>query len=324
VDLRRLLALPIIFAVTGVVGCVENFEGARIEANISVLESATFKRADLVIPTRDVAPGDPAYFSHYELHATILGAGTVRLSSFLIQPAIHTRHPCLQYEPDVFCRVEEVEDSTPCPEYINMDRFVDYESIFFAVGVAETTQSGSEWVHDPGYDFMDRSRFTDSLFKDPEITDEASKLRRDNLEESAVRNFCSNLPAGYFLGNPYQSTRATSGEIFGAVDGPDPRTGSVVGGITLFTPANLEYMTELFLTRERDASRLNAENRNLNLPPGVDGQVMLLAQKHGSFGYIRFGELRGVMTVRMESPLGLPVTFRAAVYYDLDGDPIGF
>jgi hypothetical protein len=300
---------------------VDNFDGARFEANLSVLESAAFMRADLVLPTPGRREGDPDFFSHYELHANILGAGTIRLVSFVIQPALHVHHPCMQYEPDIFC--VDVE-GLPCAPYINMGRFSTVEEIFFAVAAPETSLDGSSIAHVPGYNYMDRQRFPDSLFVDPALTNPLEKLARENLEEAAVRTFCADLPRGYYLGNPAQLTMPKRGEIFGAVDGPDPRTGSAIGGITLFTPARVENMTELILTRERDPGRISAENRGVNLPPGADGQVFLLAQRFGTYGSIAFGEYRGVMTVKMQSPLGLSVSLKASVYYDLDDDPINF
>lgn len=313
---------PLIVVVTWATGCIENYKGTRIEANISVLSGEDYSLQDLVLPTPGLNPGEPGYFSHYELHAEISGWGTVRLKSFIIQPSVHTLHPCSQYVPDTYCRPT---DEYPCASpYINTLRFASLETIMAAVSVAETVEAGGAWIHDPGYNFMDPDRFPDRLFLDPDLTTPASKLARENLDEEEVRDFCDDLPEGYYLGNFNQLTLPEKGEHYGAIDGPDPRTGSRIGGITFFVAAKLEKMSALILTRERDPSRLSEERIDENLPPGEDGQIFLIAQKQGPWGYITFDEYRGVMTVQMESPLGVPVVWRSTVYYNMDEDPINF
>lgn len=304
-------------------GCVENYQGSRMEVNITVQPNPSFGRLDLIVPTPGVAQGDPAWFSHYELHARILGQGTVRLASFLIQPSLQIHHPCEQFIEDTYCRST---DATPCSSpYLNLERFSNIDDeILVAVSVPLPTDDGTDYVYDPGFNLMDRSRFPDELFVNPNLADPAQKLDRGNLNRSSVEVFCASLPDGYYLGNPNQLTRPLHGEILGAVDSEDARTGFAVGGITLFTPVNLEYMSDLMLTRERDPSRVNAENRDVNLPPGEDGQLVLLAQKHGAWGSIEFNRYRGMMTVHMESPIGLPITWASNIYYNMNEDPVGF
>lgn len=304
-------------------GCVENYQGSRMEVNLAVQPSATFGRQDLIAPTPGVSQDDPTWFSHYELHARILGQGTVRLASFLIQPVLQIHHPCEQFLEDTYCRST---DATPCASpFINLERFSNIDDeILVAVSVPPTTEDGTRYVYDPGYDFMDSQRFPDELFVNPDLSDPAEKLSRDNLNRSSVEVFCASLPDGYYLGNPNQLTRPLHGDVFGAVDSEDARTGFAVGGITLFTPVNLEYMSDLMLTRERDPGRVSAENRDLNLPPGEDGQLVLLAQKHGAWGSIEFNRYRGMMTVHMESPIGLPLTWASNIYYNMNEDPVGF
>jgi len=301
-----------------VAGCVEIYDGARIEANISVLG---FPPGELVVPSPGLNPGDPGYFSHYELHANILGVGTVRLQNFLIQPSLLSLHPCSQYEEDRYCLDAE---GSPCDPYINMFRFKNHEDIFLAVSVAPTVEDATGWNHAVAYDFMDPRQFPDNLFEDATLTDPEEKLHRDNLVESEVRAFCDALDPDYYLGNPNQLTQPRKGSMLGAIDGPDPRTGSVIGGLTFYSPAKLEHMTELMITRESDPERLSPDNFHRNLAPGADGQTLLIAQKNGPYGYIRFGEYRGVMTVNLESPLGIPVFMVGTVYYDMDKDPDGF
>lgn len=293
-----------------------------MEVNITMSDSETFRRNDFITPTPGAQQGDPNWFSHYELHANILGAGTVRLAHFLILPVLHLHHPCLQFIPDAYCRESA---STTCNTYMNVQRFNNIDDeILVATSVAPTVNDGGTWRHLPGYDFMDRSAFPPELFVDPNITDEATALNRTNLNQAAVEAFCANLHPDYYLGTPDQLTKATNGENYGAVDSADARTNFFVGGITLFTDANLEYMTELFMTRERDPERLSPENINANLPPGEDGQVILLAQKHGTWGSISFERYRGMLTVFMQSPVGLPISWSSVIYVNLDDDPVTF
>ena len=317
----RFLTIALLACFT--VGCVNNYDGTRIEADIRIRETSTFKRADVVLPTRDASPGDPTYFSHYELHANILGAGTIRLKTFIIQPAVQVDHPCLQYQDDWFCRETE---TSPCPDYINMERFANLEDILVAVTVAPTVPAGAGgYLHAPAYDLMNPLQFPDFLFLDPDETDPATKLHRDNLDEDEVREFCDDLDPDCFPGNVGQLTKPLSGQLYGPIFGPDPRTGSVIGGITFSLDVNLEYMTELILTRERDPSRISEDNiGRYDMGLSDDGQIFLIAQKHGSYGFIRIGDFRGVMTVRMESPIGVPVTWDSTIYYDMDEDPITF
>ena len=162
----RFLTIALLACFT--VGCVNNYDGTRIEADIRIRETSTFKRADVVLPTRDASPGDPTYFSHYELHANILGAGTIRLKTFIIQPAVQVDHPCLQYQDDWFCRETE---TSPCPDYINMERFANLEDILVAVTVAPTVPAGAGgYLHAPAYDLMNPLQFPDFLFLDPDET----------------------------------------------------------------------------------------------------------------------------------------------------------
>jgi len=299
-------------------GCVEVYDGARIEANIGTLG---MNASELVVPTPGLNPGDPGYFSHYELHANIAGVGTIRLQNFLIQPSLLEHHPCSQYEVDRYCVDAE---GFPCDPYINMFRFKNHESIFVAVSVAPSVQDASGWNHAVAYDFWDSRQFPDDLFVDTDLMDPSERFHRDNLVEDEVRAFCDNLHPDYYLGNPNQLTQPRNGSLLGAIDGADPRTSSVIGGLTFNSPARLEDMTELMITRESDPERLSPDNIDKNLPPGEDGQTLLLAQKEGPYGTIRFGEYRGVMTVSLESPLGIPVFMTGTVYYNLDEDPFGF
>lgn len=303
-------------------GCVDNYQGSRIEANLTVVDSLIFSRNDLILPTPGVPRDDPRWFSHYELHANILGAGTIRLANFTIQPCLHLLNPCSQFEKDIYCRAAT---GSTCSPYINLERFRNIaEAILMVVSVPPTTQDGTDYIHAPGYDFMDRELWPDELFVDPSLTDPNAKLHRDNLNQPAVAAFCKRLPEDYYLGNPNQLSLPRSGTTAGPVDGSDPRTNFFVGGLTLFTPANLEYMSELMLIRERDASRLSPERLHENLAPSDTSQVLLLGQKHGSFGSIRFDRYRGVMSVFMTSPLGLPITWSSVIYYDLNKDPLNF
>lgn len=313
---RTALALTLVLGLLA--GCVDVYDGARIEANISVLGMSTH---ELVLPSPGLSPGDPGYFSHYELHANILGAGTIRLQNFLIQPSLLEHHPCSQYEPDLYCVDAE---GSPCDPYINMFRFKNHETIFLAVSVAPSVEDATGWTHAVAYDFWDPRQFPDELFDDLTLMDPAERFHRDNLNESEVRAFCDALDPAYYIGNPNQLTQPRNGSLLGAIDGADPRTGSVIGGLTFNSPARLEHMTELMITRESDPERLSPDNIKLNLPPGENGQTLLLAQKEGPYGNIRFGEYRGVMTVSLESPLGIPVFMTGTVYYNLDEDPATF
>ncbi len=313
---RNALAMTLILGL--LTSCVEVYDGARIEANISLLEMST---EELVLPSHGLNPGDPGYFSHYELHANIAGMGTIRLQNFLIVKSLHILHPCSQFEPDRYCVDAE---GSPCDPYINMYRFVSHEDIYLAVSVAPTVEDGTGWNHAVTTDFMDPRQFPDELFVDPDLTVPEEKLNRDNLDEDEVRDFCAALHPDYYLGNPNQLTQPRSGNLLGAIDGSDPRTASIIGGLTFYSAARLEHMTELLITRESDPERLSPELINENLPPGEDGQTLLLAQKSGPYGTIRFGEFRGVMTVSLESPLGIPVFMTGTVYYDMDNDPYNF
>jgi hypothetical protein len=305
-----------------IAGCLDNFEGARLEVNLTVSESDTFHRQDLILPTPGLPQSDPGWYSHYELHANILGEGTVRLTSFIIQPALHSHHPCLQFEPDRYCR--DAAGNT-CDPYINLGRFSNIDDeILLAVSVPPTTDDGTGYRHVPGYDLSDQSRFPAALFVNPDLTDPAQRYHRDNLDQPAVEAFCAELPADYYLGNPNQLTKPRSGDNYGAVDSADARTNFFVGGITFFTGVDLELMTELMLTREKDPARLSPENIEENLAPGEQGQVILLAQENGPWGSISFEHYRGVMTVFMESPVGLPLTWSSAIYYNMDEDPLNF
>lgn len=315
------LALALALVLAGAVlgngaGCVDTYSGTRLEANLSV--DPGFPRDFLVLPTPGRSQGDPGYYSHYEIFARIDGAGWVRLQAFLIRPAIEVDSPCQKFVPEEYCiDVPEL----PCDPFMNPERFRRVEQILGVISVAATEAAdGTGYDHVPGWDY---AAWPDSLFVDPTMADSALKLARENLVQSAVEAFCRDLPHDTYLGNGAQLTFPFSGRLMGVVDGPDPRTGSTIGGFSLNLPGKLKGMTELLLTREKDPARLSPELRNRrDLPPGEGGQVLLVGQKGGPLGHIRDDVYRGVVSVQLESPYHLPIHMHVIVFEDIDEDPI--
>jgi hypothetical protein len=303
------------------IGCVDTFDDTRIQGNLWV--GTGLDRRFLVLPTPGRRPGDVGYFSHYEVHAEIEGMGYVRLANFLIQPALHADNPCLQFTPDDFCVPAEYE----CDPWVNMVRYEYLEDIFAVISPGETFPTYApgnpyEFDHRPGYDFMS---WPDHLFVDPLETNPASKLARSNLWPDEVQEFCEYcLPPGFYLGNPRLLTSPLHGELFGVVDGRDPRTGATVGGFALLVPGKLDRMTALLVLREPDPSRLAPENiQRQDLPPSGGSQIFLIARSDESLGYIRDDMYRGVTTARLENPYSLPVFMDVVIFGDIDEDPIG-
>jgi hypothetical protein len=302
-------------------GCVDTYDGTRLQGNLWI--GTGLERSFLVLPTPGRRPGDEGYFSHYELHAEIAGQGYVRLTNFLIQPALHIDNPCLQFTPDDFCVPAEHE----CDQYANMARYEYLKDIFAIVSPGETfpTYDASnpyDFDHVPSYDFMSWPEY---LFVDPLETSAATKLARSNLVPDEVETFCQwCLPPGFYLGNPRLLTNPLHGDLHGVVDGPDPRTGAMVGGFTLLVPGKLDRMTELWVVREPDPSRLAPENIDrTDLLPSPGSQLLLIARSDGSLGYIRDDMYRGVTTVFLESPYLLPVFMHLVIFGDIEEDPIG-
>ena len=316
--LRNVFLVAAAMAVTA--GCVEPYSGTRLDTNLSV--GAGLDPRLLISPTPGKLPGDEGYFSHYELFAEVNG-GVVRLATFLVQPSIRPDNPCLQYLPDEFCRA----GSQACGRYINMERFASLEGLLAVVStpVTQPVQDASNLY---GYDFvpsMDFTQWPDDLFVDASLADREAKLSRDNLNQDAVESFCRDLPDGYYVGNPIQLTFPNNGQMYGIVDGSDPRNGMQVGGITFFVTGKLYGMTSLFITREKDPSRLSEENRDReDLLPGSESQVFLVARRDGGFGYIHDRGYRGVSTALLVNPFGLAVTMHATIFEDMDKDPIQF
>jgi len=309
-------------------GCVESYPGTRLELTIQTNGTAP---SILVLPTPGLRPGDAAYFSHYEVHAVFEGGGMARLASFLIQPVLHADNPCLQFTPDDFC----VDlPGQPCDPYVNMDRYRPLEAMLGVVSLASTrpadatdvdtwTDDASGYVHWPGYDFM---AWPSALFVDPDLPDPKTLLARENLNQEEVEDFCARLPSGYYLGNGAQLTYPLRGLLYGVVDMNDPRTGSPVGGVTLWVPGKLHGMTELLVIKEPDPKRVAARNPDnlsrTDLLPSEDSQVFLSGRSDQVFGYIRRDMYRGVTRVLLENPFGLPITMTAVVFEDIDEDPI--
>jgi len=310
-----------IAGVASLMSCVDSFDDTRVQANLWV--GTGYERRFLVLPTPGLRPGDEGYFSHYEIHAEIDGEGFVRLFNFQIQPALHIDSPCLQFTPDESCVSAEYE----CAPYANMTRFGYLGDIFTVVSASETfpTYDASApygFDHLPGYDFM---TWPDHLFVDPLETNPATKLDRSNLVQEEVETFCQwCLPNGYYLGNLRLMTDPVHGELYGVVDGPDPRHGLMLGGITLFLPGKLDRMTEFLVIREPDPSRLAPENiAREDLRPSADSQIFLVGRSDESIGYIRDNVYRGVTTVLLENPYSLSVFMHVVVFDDIDEDPIG-
>lgn len=298
--------------------CVDSYSGTRLVANLTV--SPGLDRAFLVVPSPGLAPGDPGFYSHYEMFARVGEGGWVRLRSFLIRPSFDPTNPCQQFVPEIYC----VETSGhPCDPWMNPQRFASLSSILAVVSAPVTPASdGTPVGFSPGFDY---ASWPDALFVDPGVTVAASKLARDNLEPDAVRAFCDALPENQYVGNGPQLTLPQNGKIFGVVDGPDPRTGSTIGGISINVPGKLHDLTALLITRESDPSRLTAENRDRrDLAPGPDSQVFLIGERDGPFGSIDTDLYRGVTSVQMESPYSLPISMHVIVYEDIDEDPILF
>ncbi len=316
--LRNAFIVAVLLA--GAAGCVEPYSGTRLDLNLSV--GAGVDPNMLILPVPGKKPGEEGYFSHYELFAEING-GIVRLSAFVIQPSVRADNPCLQFIPDDFCR----PGVSPCGPYINMERFASLGSMLAVVSVP-ITEEVEDASNIYGYDFSPSFDFTewpDDLFVDPSLADRESKLARENLQQEAVEAFCKNLPDGYYVGNPVQLTFPHNGQLYGIVDGADPRNGMQVGGITFFVTGKLYGLTQLFVTRERDPSRLSKDNiHREDLLPGDSSQVFLVARKDEVLGYIHNRDYRGVTTALFENPFGLPVTMHAVIYEDMDKDPIQF
>ena len=340
---QRRMFFVLAASLTLAVGCSKPFSGSRLEATLD--PGAGVDPASLVVPTPGKHPGEPGYFSHYELYAEIGGWGVTRLAVFLVQPAIRVEHPCLQFLEDRF-RTLEVPDATAmapaCPDgpdrpdsptvadralYINMERFAQLETIYAVVSTAPTrpTQdaSGNEiYDHWPGYDFTDEWGWPPELFYSPHEEDPAKKLDWCNLKKDKVEQYCASLPEGYYVGNPIQLTFARNGRFYGTLSGVDPRTGGPIGGISLAVDQRLDDITGLFLVKEPDPSRISEENIDEDLPPDPNGFVILAATRSG-LGRINRNRYRGVIHVTMVSPYGATLRMEVAVFTNLDEDPIG-
>lgn len=318
---RRALAVILVVGCLGQGACVDTYSDTRLQLNLWT--GTGVDRRFLTLPTPGKRPGDEGYYSHYELHARLGARGLVRLTSFVIQPALRTDNPCLQFLPDTLC----VDAEYACDPYINLARYQYLESIYAVISPDETRavdDPGNPYGFDhvPGYDYQS---WPWHLFVDAGLTDPASKLARENLVPREVEDFCNwCLPAGYYVPNPKLLTMPVHGELYGVVDGPDPRTGAQVGGVTLWVPGKLRDLTELLVVRERDPGRLSPQNLlRTDLLPGADSQVFLVARRDESVGYIREGEYRGVVTVFLENPYTLPIYLHGTIFVDMDEDPVG-
>ncbi len=338
---RKRYIVPLLVATLSS-GCSSPFRGTRLEATMD--PGSDVDPQTLVVPTPGKYPGEPGYYSHYELFAEIGGWGVTRLATFLIQPAIRVDHPCLQFLEDRF-RVLEVPDATAmapaCPDvdrpddptvadraaFINMERFAQLEKMYAVVSLAPTKPtedaSGNEiFDHWPGYEFTDDWGWPPELFYSPREHDPARKLDWCNLIQEQVERYCASLPEGYYVGNPIQLTFPRNGEFYGLLSGVDPRIGGPVGGISLAVDQNLDKLTGMFLVKEPDPSRVSEENIHEDLPPDPNGYVILAATTNG-LGSIDRDAFRGVIHVVMVSPFGATLRMEVAVFTNLDEDPIG-
>ncbi len=331
---------------------METFDGSRIEMNINPGVGVTHE--SLVLPTPGLLPGDPGYFSHYEMYAVISGWGHLRLKNFLIQPAAQTRSPCLQFIPDRFRHVrlsDEELDKRVCEDYverndeptlrelvqyINMQRFDALRTNLFAsVSVAPTEQTNDStafngYNHLYAYDIAGMTEWPDSLFYDATIEDPLEKLNWCNLRKDEVEAFCKELHPDFFIASVIQMTLPLNGRLYGVLDGNDPRTGGPIGGISLISEGKLNNLTGIFIVKEKDTERLSAENINKNLPPGETGQVVLIADEgdpvtgEGRIGSIDRTSRRGVVHIVMVNPMGSSLRAMLSIFNDLDRDPIQF
>lgn len=301
----------------------EPFHGARVIAN---LYYANLDGQSLITPTRVrvpgqsgytyLQPGDPGYVDHYELYAGIDGLGTVRLMNFHIRPAIEVHHPCLQFLEDT-TRLDGVGEG---PFYFNMCRnpYPDLENLMLVVVSAPPTGLGTV---NPGYNFYDWGADLRTPAS-PTTPDCATNTRFQYVKE-ATEAFCSQLHERYYLGNPFQLTKPLSGEFLGVVDGIDPRTNLATGGLSLSLKYDLSKVTSLFIVAEPDPGRLSLENYHLNLPPG-QGEVVLMSQLDGYYGYLDKQAFDGVWHGLMVHPQGRGLYLEYTLYHDLDTDKVWF
>jgi len=301
----------------------EPFHGARVIAN---LYYANLDGQTLVTPSRVrlpgqsaytyLQPGDPGYVDHYELYAGIDGVGTVRLLNFHIRPAIEVHHPCLQFLEDT-TRIDGVGEG---PFYFNMCRnpYPDLEAQMLVVVSASPSDAGTP---NPGYDFYDWG----ADLRDPASVDtpDCATNTRFTYVKEATEAFCAQLHPTYYVGNPFQLTKPISGEFFGVVDGIDPRTNLATGGLSFAIPYDLADVSSLFVVAEPDPARLSAENIGLNLPPGA-GEVVLISEADGYYGYLDKRSFDGVWHGLMVHPEGLGLYFEYTLYHDLDKDNTWF
>ena len=97
----------------------------------------------------------------------------------------------------------------------------------------------------------------------------------------------------------------------------------IQGGFTLWLPGKVHGMEQMLVVRAADPSRVNRENiHRRDMLPGPKSQVILVAKKDESIGHIHHNDYRGVTTVLMENPYLLRVFMFAAVFANIDDDPV--
>jgi hypothetical protein len=308
------------------VSCSEPFHGSHVVANISV--GSEVDPNTLVTPSQIrtttgydfLAPGDPGYIDHYELYAGINGMGNVRLKNFQIRPVLDIHHPCMQFIPDEL----DVSDDA---DALNMCQapYPALEERTFVIVAPPPTDIGTS---NPGYNYLEWAqelRTSGNEVEVPSCTADASGIYpKIQYNPIATEEFCNNLHKDYYLGNPFQITRPISGSIYGFVDGSDPRTGLMLGGMIFSVEYSLEDITSIFLVADPNPERLNEDQYNENLPPSENGEVILLGELDGSFGYIDKEMIEGTWHGLMVHPQGESLRMEFTLYYDMDEDPVLF
>ncbi len=323
--MRNITILLLLFSV---VSCDEPFHGSRLLGNF---DPGTLDAETLVTPSRiragDVltylSPGDPGYVHHYELHAGFEGLGTVRLLNFQIRPIFEVHHPCMQFIHDELNvnGTDQFLDMCQSP-YPDMERYM-----YVMVSVPPSDIGAAN----PGYNFLEWGeteglRSDDNSVDSPSCTTDSAGVYTEKIayKEDETRAFCEGLHADYYLGNPFQVTKPRNGNVYGYLDGPDPRTSVKIGGFNLAIEYDLGKLTTLFITAETDAQRVSTDNIDVNLPPGADGRTLLIGELDGLFGYLEKDTFEGVWHGLMVDPMGSSMRVEFTLYNDLDEDPVLF
>jgi hypothetical protein len=297
----------LIACAVGAGGCVDNFNGSKIEL---------FFHGGVQIPGDDPrGDGRPPSDTHYELYA-VKGDGVFHLADFDIRPVILMSDPCfIEEKGSRFAGlhstkiVEKLTEAAMADGTVSDQEAGDIALARVRVGNMLLLQESLKVVslHEPG---LTNAKIAEATAQVPaaDLIDDASNAARLAACTAAWKAY-----PGYYVATDKVLTIPLNGTYYGLVEGQDPRNGGLLGGGQISSDVSI---------KDFDALRVNW---NFNDPN--DPRKGPLSPSNIGWHYMAgkaVQRARGVYNVTVVNQDFGQIRGEMAVFTDLGNDDVHF